>query len=89
MISSGKTVQFDHFRPILFDNLNALVHKVKELLDSQFKPDGYNVGINVGVAGGQTIGYVHIHVIPRYVGDVEDPTGGVRNVIPGKGNYKL
>jgi len=50
-------------------------------------PDGYNVGINVGVAGGQTIGHVHFHIIPRYTGDAEDPTGGVRNVILRKGKY--
>ena len=50
--------------------------------------DGFNIGMNVGKAAGQTIMYPHIHVIPRFNGDVEDPTGGIRNVIPGKGNYK-
>lgn len=50
-------------------------------------PDGWNVGFNVGQAAGQTIFHLHVHVIPRRCGDVDDPTGGVRNVIPGKGKY--
>lgn len=79
---------FFYLDPFYEDHCWAMVHKVKVLLDERFKPHGYNVGINVGVAGGQTIGHVHIHVIPRYSGDVENPVGGVRNVIPGKGSYK-
>jgi diadenosine tetraphosphate (Ap4A) HIT family hydrolase len=50
--------------------------------------DGFNIGINWGAAAGQTVMYPHVHLIPRTVGDVEDPVGGVRNTIPGKGNYK-
>lgn len=50
--------------------------------------DGFNVGINWGEAAGQTVPYPHVHLIPRFKGDVTDPTGGVRNVIPSKGNYK-
>jgi diadenosine tetraphosphate (Ap4A) HIT family hydrolase len=49
--------------------------------------DGFNVGINQGVSAGQTIMYPHVHLIPRRFGDCADPTGGVRNVIPGAGNY--
>jgi len=64
-----------------------VVDRVKMLLAQRFNPDGFNVGINVGSAAGQTIPHVHIHVIPRYKGDVENPTGGVRGIIPGKGNY--
>ena len=51
------------------------------------KPDGHNVGFNSGEAAGQTVWHVHIHVIPRYLGDVPDPRGGVRHVIPDRGNY--
>jgi diadenosine tetraphosphate (Ap4A) HIT family hydrolase len=67
----------------------ALVGIVKDLLDKRLdpKPDGYNVGFNAGVAAGQTVPHVHVHVIPRYAGDMGDPRGGVRHVIPGKGNY--
>lgn len=50
--------------------------------------DAYNIGINMGAAAGQTINWPHIHLIPRRNGDVEDPIGGVRNTIPGKGNYR-
>ena len=63
------------------------LNKLKEILDKKYSPSGYNVGINIGETAGQTIDHVHIHLIPRYVNDVEDPIGGVRNVIPGKGNY--
>ena len=69
--------------------LMALVGEVKALLDERLdpKPDGYNVGFNAGAAAGQTVPHVHVHVIPRYTGDMGDPRGGVRHVIPGKGNY--
>ena len=64
----------------------ALVRS-REELDRLHKPDGYNIGINVGEAAGQTVFHVHVHLIPRYRGDVDLPRGGVRNVIPGAGNY--
>jgi superfamily II DNA or RNA helicase/diadenosine tetraphosphate (Ap4A) HIT family hydrolase/HKD family nuclease len=69
--------------------LMELVGEVKRLLDQQLdpKPDGYNVGFNAGAAAGQTVPHVHLHVIPRYAGDMPDPRGGVRHVIPEKGNY--
>ena len=54
----------------------------------QGKWEGFNVGLNYGRVAGQTVMWPHIHVIPRKAGDVEDPIGGVRNVIPGRGNYK-
>ena len=50
--------------------------------------DGFNIGYNSGKAAGQTVMYPHVHLIPRRWGDVEDPVGGVRNTIPGKGNYR-
>jgi diadenosine tetraphosphate (Ap4A) HIT family hydrolase len=64
-----------------------LLEVVKRQLDVEFHPDGYNIGVNVGEAAGQTVRHLHLHVIPRYKGDVDDPRGGVRHVIPGKGNY--
>ena len=64
-----------------------LVEQVKTELDQQFNPDGYNIGINCGAAAGQTISHLHIHIIPRYNGDVADPSGGVRGVIPKKQKY--
>ncbi|KOA18068.1 AP-4-A phosphorylase [Clostridium homopropionicum DSM 5847] len=55
-----------------------LLHEVKRNIDKKYKPDGYNVGINVGEYGGQTIMHLHVHLIPRYKGDVENPRGGIR-----------
>jgi diadenosine tetraphosphate (Ap4A) HIT family hydrolase len=65
----------------------AMVDEAKKLLDERFRPDGYNVGINVGTAAGQTVMHCHIHLIPRRSGDSENSRGGVRGVIPGRGDY--
>ena len=67
----------------------ALVARVKAELDATLdpRPDGYNVGFNAGEAAGQTVMHLHVHVIPRYRGDVEDPRGGVRGVIPARQKY--
>jgi len=64
-----------------------MINRVKKKIDEEFEVDGFNVGINVGKLAGQTVDHVHVHLIPRYTEDVEDPTGGVRNIIPGKGHY--
>jgi diadenosine tetraphosphate (Ap4A) HIT family hydrolase len=62
-----------------------LIEEVKGLLDRRTPaPDGYNVGLNAGVAAGQTVMHLSVHVIPRYAGDVSDPTGGIRNVMRGR-----
>lgn len=68
-------------------DLLDLVAEMKRLLDELHHPQGYNVGFNDRAAAGQTVDHLHIHVIPRYDGDVPDPRGGIRHVIPGKGNY--
>ena len=64
-----------------------VVNRCKKLIQKRFNPDGFNVGINVGEAAGQSIFHVHIHLIPRYKGDVENPRGGVRGVIKEKQGY--
>ena len=66
----------------------SLVEHAKKLLENKYKIDGFNIGINDGAAAGQTINHLHIHLIPRRKGDVENPRGGVRHVIPGKGDYE-
>ena len=69
------------------NDLFELSKKVKGIVDARYHPDAYNIGINEGEAAGRTIDHLHLHIIPRYKGDVENPRGGVRHVIPGKGNY--
>ena len=68
--------------------LMQIIRDTKTILEEQYRPDGYNYGINEGVAAGQSVSHFHLHVIPRYRGDVEQPRGGVRNIIPGKGDYE-
>lgn len=58
----------------------SLMHEVKEMLDIQYEPAGYNVGINVGYYAGQTVMHLHVHLIPRYKGDVENSRGGIRHL---------
>ncbi len=64
-----------------------MLNKVKEILTDELNIDGFNIGINIGEKAGQTIHHVHIHLIPRYDGDVKEPRGGVRGVIPNKQKY--
>jgi diadenosine tetraphosphate (Ap4A) HIT family hydrolase len=65
----------------------ALVQEERHRLIKEFHPDGFNIGVNVGTAAGQTVEHAHIHLIPRYAGDNPSPRGGVRAVIPGKADY--
>jgi diadenosine tetraphosphate (Ap4A) HIT family hydrolase len=69
------------------DNLNEVIEIAKNLIEKEFKPDGYNIGMNCGEAAGQTVFHFHCHLIPRYRGDMENPRGGVRHCINGKGYY--
>lgn len=57
-----------------------LSHEVKKIIDDKYSPDGYNIGVNVNHEGGQTIMHLHMHIIPRYKGDIEDPRGGIRRI---------
>ena len=65
----------------------GLLAAVKAVLVTRYAPAGYNVGVNVGAAAGQTVGHVHMHVIPRYGGDAADPRGGIRWVLPERAVY--
>lgn len=67
--------------------LLALVDASKQGIDAEFHPDGYNIGINDGPAAGQTVMHLHIHLVPRYKGDRQDPRGGVRWIFPEKAKY--
>lgn len=68
-------------------DIRELLLDVKRQLESRFHPAGYNIGVNYGRAAGQTIFHVHVHLIPRYYGDVVDPRGGVRNLKPNVVKY--
>jgi ATP adenylyltransferase len=79
----------------IFELTEGELHDVLRLLSlarqriaADFPVAGFNVGVNIGDAAGQTIAHAHVHLIPRYRGDVTDPTGGVRAVLPGKSNYR-
>ena len=96
-VSPGHTLVIPHRHfPDWFDATNAerqalmaLADEIRtQLLAQPRPPDGFNLGVNVGAAAGQTVPHLHLHVIPRYDGDVDDPRGGVRFVIPERGNYK-
>lgn len=63
----------------------ALLTEIQKAIQKQHSPDGYNIGVNVGEAGGQSRMHVHLHLIPRYAGDVPDPGGGIRCVLSGSG----
>jgi diadenosine tetraphosphate (Ap4A) HIT family hydrolase len=65
----------------------ALMTRVTAHIEKIGTPDGYNIGVSVGEAAGQTIGHAHLHVIPRHRGDVADPRGGIRWVIPARAAY--
>lgn len=73
----------DHER----EAMNVMLQYVKRVVDERFHPDGYNIGINVGQAAGQSVYHCQMHLIPRYAGDVENPKGGVRGFIPKKQKY--
>ncbi len=94
-VSAGHSLVIPRRHVVTFFDLTkeevSAVHELlcwlKDRLDDNLKPEGYNIGINVGAASGQTISHVHVHLIPRYAGDVMEPVGGVRNIIPSKGRY--
>ena len=65
----------------------ALVEQVRRHIDAGWRPDGYTIGVNCSEAAGQTVAHAHLHVIPRHHGDVADPRGGIRWIIPEKARY--
>lgn len=85
----SKTLREDYFELSSEEktNLCQAISLAKELIELVYAPDGYNIGMNCGEAAGQTVFHFHCHVIPRYLGDMDDPRGGVRHVIPSKGKY--
>ena len=70
-----------------YNHIFILLKEIKKILLEKYKPDGFNIGINNGTDAGQTIDHAHIHIIPRYKGDLKDPRGGVRNILPDNTGY--
>jgi diadenosine tetraphosphate (Ap4A) HIT family hydrolase len=64
-----------------------LIHSARQRIERDLQPTGFNIGINIGRDAGQTVMHAHVHLIPRYPGDCDDPTGGVRGVIPARARY--
>ena len=71
----------------VMEDVWRLVSDVRGALESEVRPDGFNVGVNDGEAAGQTVPHAHVHVIPRFSGDVPDPRGGLRWVLPDRAQY--
>jgi len=80
----GSLFDLDHTER---DDVFSALSIARDYLMSEFKPDGFNVGINDGIAAGQTVMHLHVHLIPRYAGDVGDPRGGIRWLFPDKAKY--
>jgi diadenosine tetraphosphate (Ap4A) HIT family hydrolase len=69
------------------DSIDYRISQIKAILDDKYHPDGYNIGFNRGKASGQSVMHFHMHIIPRYKGDVDNPKGGIRGCIPSKMSY--
>lgn len=69
------------------EEILIILDKMKTHLDHKLQPCGYNIGMNCGLVAGQTVMHLHVHLIPRFKGDMKDPRGGVRGVIPSKQKY--
>ncbi|CAM3871917.1 HIT family protein [Alkalicoccus chagannorensis] len=87
IIPKRHTADYFDLTPMEQESMQRLLEAMRMRLLFQFRPDGFNVGINCGRAAGQTIFHVHMHLIPRRSGDMDDPAGGVRGVIPEKQKY--
>lgn len=89
IIPKRHVISIDELTDSELKDLYVVMKQIKILLCETYQPDGFNIGINEGEAAGQTVEHLHIHIIPRYEGDVVCPRGGVRGVIPSKCNYTV
>lgn len=87
IISCAERTDYFALTPAEQQHLSYLLVQAKHLVEREFRPSGYNIGMNCGPAAGQTVLHFHYHLIPRYVGDMADPRGGIRHCIADKGYY--
>ena len=87
IISNEVRTDFFDLSPEEKKALPSAIGKAKEIILARHQPNAFNIGMNCGADAGQTVFHFHCHLIPRYKDDMENPRGGVRHVIPGKGNY--
>ena len=87
IISKKEKIDYFELAPYERLELTELIVKAKEIIEGDYKPDGYNIGMNCGEVAGQSVMHFHCHIIPRYQGDMKNPKGGIRHCIEGKGNY--
>ena len=87
VISNELRKDFFSLTRIEKERLIILIDIAKGIIESEYSPDGFNVGMNCGESAGQTVFHFHCHVIPRYIGDMENPRGGIRHCIQEKGYY--
>ncbi|EFK94879.1 histidine triad (HIT) protein [sediment metagenome] len=87
VIPARHVASFFDATPAEREAMLSLLDSMKQRLQAEYSPAGYNIGINDGAAAGQTIAHLHIHLIPRYAGDQPDPRGGIRWVMPEKADY--
>ena len=87
IISKREACDFFDLTETERSQLNYSILMGKSIIEKEYTPDGYNIGMNCGKAAGQTIFHFHCHIIPRYFGDMENPRGGIRHCVEGKGNY--
>ena len=87
LIPKRHVADYFELMPEEIEAMQKMLFEMKDVVQALYQPDGFNIGVNVGEMAGQSIFHVHMHLIPRYAGDVEYPRGGVRGVIPEMQNY--
>ena len=88
IISNKEKTDYFELSEVEQKELTHLICVSKIIIEQKYNPDGYNIGMNCGESAGQTVFHFHCHIIPRYLGDMDNPRGGVRHCVKGKGNYQ-